>query len=73
MLEEEEKVHRERINAKLPEVVSETYWNFISTINNKPQLTMTTTLKSESAALVCPTGPHTADRAVGDRGAGISS
>ncbi|KAN0074781.1 hypothetical protein V8E54_007392 [Elaphomyces granulatus] len=34
MLEEEEKHLRERIHAKLPEVVSETYWNLISTIND---------------------------------------
>jgi hypothetical protein len=33
MLEEEEKLHRERIQTKLPEIVSETYWNLITTLN----------------------------------------
>src|SRR5438034_2042827 len=33
MLEEEERLLQERINARLPEIVSDTYRNFISTLN----------------------------------------
>ncbi len=35
MLENEERLHQERIKARLPAIVSETYWNFVSTLNQE--------------------------------------
>jgi len=35
MLEKEDRLHQERIEARLPEIVSETYWNFVSTLNQE--------------------------------------
>jgi hypothetical protein len=62
MLAEEEKLHLKRIHAKLPKVVSETCWNFISTINNRASIDDVLLPEiSESATLVFPTEPITND------------
>ena len=72
MLEEEEKLHLKRIHAKLPKVVSETCWNFISTINNRASIDDVLLSEiSESATLVFPTEPITNDE--NDIGSGIST
>jgi hypothetical protein len=58
MLEKEEKLHQERIKARLPEIVSETYWNFVLTLNQESTEGKRND-NSESARAWHPVGPDT--------------
>ncbi|OXV11149.1 hypothetical protein Egran_01090 [Elaphomyces granulatus] len=76
MLQEEEKLHWDRIHTKLSEVVSETYLNFGSKINEASTDDMRHMPDTfQSTTLVCPAGPSagTIDNPVGDMGSEASS